>query len=277
MYDHFRWTNVSVRRNSVTLEYEPLQPFFLLALAERAACGTFVDVGANIGVYSLFASLVSSVERIIAVEANPKTVEELKANIALNGLADRIEVQEKALSSERGQLRFGVISSFSGANSVADTSIHDESSFHKLITVEATTLDKLFGEAVSRPLCIKIDVEGHENEVLTGGKAMLRTNVAIIQVESYDRGDGSTLRILERLGYARLTAIGPDQYFSNLKLFDDPAEVVRVYERAVRQLIAFNHRNKAVMLKRGDFALQLTGRSADVARNLAKRLIGKRL
>src|SRR5687768_14085806 len=115
MYDRFRWTDVSARRNRLTMEYEPVQPFFLVALAENAGCGTFIDVGANIGAYTLFATLVPTIQRIVAFEAIPETARELRANLALNGLQPRVEVDERAVSSAPGTVSFGVVSKFSGA------------------------------------------------------------------------------------------------------------------------------------------------------------------
>jgi precorrin-6B methylase 2 len=56
------------------------QPYVLLALAEQAGCELFVDVGANIGAYSLFASLIPTVSRIVAYEANPHAADQLRVN-----------------------------------------------------------------------------------------------------------------------------------------------------------------------------------------------------
>ncbi len=277
MYDRFRWTDVSARRNRLTMEYEPVQPFFLVALAENAGCGTFIDVGANIGAYTLFATLVPTIQRIVAFEAIPETARELRANLALNGLQPRVEVDERAVSSAPGTVSFGVVSKFSGANSVVDTSIHDRSTFHKQVTVEAVALDEVFPAAGQHPLCLKIDVEGHEGQVVDGARSLLQANEAVIQLEGYEETGTENSGKLEKLGYSRLTALGPDHYYSNMERFRDPAAVIDVFERAIAQMIAYNHRNKAVLLKRGDFALQLTGRSADMARAVAKRLIGKHL
>lgn len=277
MYDQFRWTSVSARRNRLTMEYEPVQPFVLLAMAERAGCGSFLDIGANVGAYALFATLIGTVDRIVAFEANPETARELRANLALNDLSSRIEVDQRAVSSATGTVTFGIVSKLSGANSVVNTSIHDRSAFHKQITVEATTLDRLFPDTAGRPLCLKIDVEGHEGEVLDGALSMLKANQAVIQLEGYEDSALDSAGKLEALGYFRLTAVGPDRYYSNMQLFRDPAVVVAVYEQAMADMIAWNHRSKAVLVKRGDFALQLTGRSGDIARKVAKRLIGKHL
>jgi FkbM family methyltransferase len=270
MYDLFQWTRASARRNRLTMEYEPLQPFFLLALAQRAGCATFLDVGANIGAYSLFATRLSDVKRIIAFEPDPRTLAELKSNIALNDFDERIEVQAKAVSSKQGNLTFGVVGKLSGANSVIDTSIHDRADFNSEVTVETITLDQLFAQPSAHPLCIKVDVEGHEGEVVEGARTMLKTNRAVIQIEGYEQ-DRSRQR-LEKLGYIKLTHIGPDHYYSNLPTLNDPALVVEVYERASSDMIAFYHRNKPVRLELGEIAVQLTGKSAAAARNLKRRI-----
>lgn len=277
MYDHFKWTNLSARRNRLTMEYEPVQPYFLVALAEAARAKTFFDIGANIGAYSLFASLIPSINRVIAFEANSQAAREFRSNVALNDLGGLVEIDERAVSNAAGSLSFGIVSKFSGANSVVDTSIHDRSSFHKEVRVESITLDDLFGHTATGPLCIKIDVEGHEANVIAGASKLLANADSVIQLEAYEEANNETPRMLEQLGYSCLTAIGPDRYYSNMERFRAPSLVVQVYERALAQLVAYNHRNKAVLLKRGDFALQLTGRSAIVARELAKRIIGRSL
>jgi predicted RNA methylase len=83
MYHRFSWTSVSHRRNGISAEYEPLQPYFLLALIEQAGCRTFADVGANIGAYSVLASQAASIEHLVAFEANPAAAGEVRRNLAL--------------------------------------------------------------------------------------------------------------------------------------------------------------------------------------------------
>lgn len=259
------------------MEYEPVQPFFLCALARRADCRTFLDVGSNVGLYALFATLIPSIRHIVAFEANSDTARELRANLALNELGNRVEIDGRAVSDAPGTLTFGIVSKFSGANSVVDTSIHDRAAFRKQVSVEAITLDQLFGEQSGLdPLCLKIDVEGHEGQVIDGARATLRNHRAVIQLEGYEQVAVCEGK-LNDIGYSHLTHVGPDHYFTNVESLLDPATVVSVYEEAIAQLVAYNHRNKAILLKRGDFALQLTGKSADIARNLAKRWIGRRL
>jgi FkbM family methyltransferase len=272
MYDQFRWTKASEQRNRLTREYEPLQPYFLMAMAEEARCKTFIDVGANVGLYSLFSTTVPSVDRVIAFEANPKTLEELGRNVALNDLSGKVEASGRAVSREVGTTTFGVISNLSGANSVLDTSIHDASAFRGRIEVETVTLDHFLEQDPMPPFCFKIDVEGHEAEVLAGGRATLGNYPALIQIEDYGDKGGSSFSSLKRLGYSLLTAIGPDHYFSNIEHLADPATLVRAYERAAEALIRHNHADKGLALGFGDFRVLLTGRSSTAVRALAGRV-----
>lgn len=265
MYDRFRWTGVSRRRNLAMAEYEPVQPYFLIALAEMAGCRTFIDVGANIGAYSVFASLIPTIERIVAFEANPKAAAEARANASPNGLS--IEVFGDAVSNRAGPLDFGMVSDFAGNNGAVSTALHD--GFRQTIPVAAVTLDAAIPNPAS-PLCLKIDVEGHEAQVIAGAPQLLG-NPSVVQIECYQDDGG---KALERLGYSHLTAIGPDHYYSSILTTKD---VVAAYETAAQRMIDANHRGKAVSIQRGDFSLHLTGRSAGVARKVAKRLLGSRL
>lgn len=259
MYNRFRWTAVSERRNGISMEYEPLQPYFLVALATHAGCRTFLDVGANIGNYSVFASLIPSVEQIIAFEANPHAAAEIRANAALNALD--INVWEKAASSRIGPVSFGMVSRYAGNNAI------DAGDPQHQITVEANTLD-ILGE-LPAPVCLKIDVEGHELPVLEGAADLLK-RPCIIQIE---KNGEAALAKLEALGYGRLTNIGPDHYYSNIP--DLP--VLEIYERSARSLIEYSHENKIARFKRGDIALEVSGKSYQRLRTIAQSLMGRHL
>jgi FkbM family methyltransferase len=259
MYECFRWSGPSRHRNRMTAEYEPLQPYFLIELAAQAECRTFLDIGANIGVYSLFMSLVPSIQRIVAFEPSPAAAAELRANSSLNDVA--IELHQQAVSSRVGNASFAVISNLSGANSLNGTSIHDTASARQ-IEVETISLDSL---SLSGPLCLKIDVEGHELEVARGAENLLRANKAVIQIESNCPEAG---RLIETLGYELLTRIGPDEYYSNI----EGLSVLSVYEAASARMIEYNHSVRRVTVGRGDFLLSIGGRTAQAARRVAKKL-----
>jgi FkbM family methyltransferase len=264
MYHRFSWTSVSHRRNGISAEYEPLQPYFLLALIEQAECRTFADVGANIGAYSVLASQAASIEHLVAFEANPAAAGEVRRNFALNGI--RGIVREVAVSTEPGTVTFGTVSRFAGNSAVVETSAGQ--AFHKTTPVEAVTLDSELS-GYPQPIAIKIDVEGHERNVLAGAKNVLASARSIIQVEDY----AGTIADAFPEGYRILTRIGPDWYFTNIPDID-PAGI---YERAATALIEANHENKAIILRKGDFGIEISGTSYKKMKRLAYGLMRKYL
>lgn len=271
MYHRFRWTSVAARRNGLTAEYEPLQPFLLFALARRYGCRTFADVGANIGSYTVFASQVQTIEQIIAFEANPHAARELRKNVALNGIPATI--REAAVSDRPGRVTFGVISRYAGNNAVVETAAQSSEAFDRKVSVEAVTLDDELSGAPG-PLCLKIDVEGHEVAVLRGARNILASNQAILQIENYG---GEIDEVLAEMGYFAATRIGHDFYFTNIAALRPPEAILEMFETACADLIASNHENKTVTIKRGDFAVQISGKTYRLAKRLAQRVIGRRL
>lgn len=264
MFDLFRWSGASGRRNLAMAEYEPIQPYFLIELAAQARCVTFLDVGANIGAYSVFASQIPTVRRIVAFEANPKAASEIATNARLNGLD--IEVHQKAVSDRSGEVAFGVVSDFAGNNAVVSSAMH--AGFRRTVNVKAVALDDM--PAPDGPLCLKIDVEGHEAAVIDGARTLLSSQKCVVQMEGYKDDAGKKL---EAMGYVWLTKIGPDVYYSNI----EGLSAVETYEHAMQAIIDSRHRAKAVTVKRGDLSLSLTGRTGELARKIAKKLLGSRL
>lgn len=263
MLDLFRWSGASNRRNIAMAEYEPIQPYFLIELAGQARCVTFIDIGANIGAYSIFASLIPTVRRIIAFEANAKAAREMAINARLNGLD--IEIHQNAVSDRAGDVEFGLVTDLAGNNAIVSSAMHEE--FRRTVTIKAMKLDDM--PVPEGPICLKIDVEGHEPAVVEGARKLLTSQKCVVQMENYQ---GDAANDLERMGYARLTEIGPDAYFSNI----DGLSALEAYEDAMRAIIDSRHRNKAIRLKRGDLSLTLTGRTAKFARMVAKKMLGSR-
>jgi FkbM family methyltransferase len=129
----------------------------------------FVDVGANVGYFSLLAARLGG--RVIAFEPNPDCRAELAHNIALNGFGD-IDVRATGIADRRGQDVLYVESEENlGAGSLKSVSGHP-------IAVELDTLDgQLAGES---PAIIKLDIEGAELMALRGGTQTLERARAVI-------------------------------------------------------------------------------------------------
>lgn len=123
----------------------------------------FMDIGSNIGSYTILASGAIRC-RSIAIEPIPSTYEHLKNNIAVNRMEDRVEALNIGLGSKHSTLLF---------TNTQDTVNHVAVDGEKDTTeVSVQTLDGIL-KSCTCPLLIKIDVEGFETEVLLGGKNTL--------------------------------------------------------------------------------------------------------
>jgi FkbM family methyltransferase len=146
--------------------------FFLNALKDG---GVFWDIGANIGVYSLFmGKLMKDTGSVVSFEPEPRSRGFLQSNVTRMGLTN-VRVVPAALSSSSGKMSMNI--AYSAA-----------AGYHSLVAEGAETaansgtiqVDVLTGdEAVTRdqlptPTAIKIDVEGFELDVLKGMPSCLK-------------------------------------------------------------------------------------------------------
>ncbi|ASK18004.1 FkbM family methyltransferase [Halomonas sp. N3-2A] len=230
----FLWSDASGDRYKMTLKQEPLQPFLFLSFLEFAQAEAVLDIGANVGVYSLLSTLSDSVEKVYAFEPDNDAYEQLKRNALLNSLSDKLIASNSPVSDKIGVLRFGTHLPMSGVNSVVDSSIHDPKIFKDTKDVESVTIDSLVS-LKGKILGLKIDVEGHELNVIRGAKEVLLASPAFIQIEHY-AGDNIDHE-LEGLGYFRFFVAGHDHYFTNISNFASPLFVKSSLEYASACLI----------------------------------------
>ncbi|WGD31704.1 FkbM family methyltransferase [Ancylobacter sp. WKF20] len=158
-----RFTSVSafLLRDAVEPELHYIQKFVKPG-------DVFVDVGANIGLFTL--KMAPSAARIVAVEPGEAAGTQLAANVALNGFAN-VAIVRKALSDAPG--RAALFHNPLGDDPQAFSLLSDGSDAGSE-SVELTTLDLLVAEqGLPRVDCIKIDVEGAEGQVLAGARQTL--------------------------------------------------------------------------------------------------------
>lgn len=125
----------------------------------------FLDIGANIGYFSLIASRVVGNGGIVySFEPTPHTILRLKTNINLNNLSN-IQIVEKAVSNKNGKSLFKIPSDKirnSGRSSMRDI---EENNFE--VTVETICLDSML-DSFKKIAMIKLDIEGAEGLALEG-------------------------------------------------------------------------------------------------------------
>lgn len=169
----------------------------------------FVDVGANLGIYTLFASRqVGSGGAVLALEPSSRDYNFLKANVESNGMTNvrAFRLGASNVSGERDLLI--AEDAYSGHNTFGSFAYEGVES-RGIETVCIETLDELLRrEGLKRVDVIKIDVEGHELAVLEGAQATLRTFHPSLLVEIAERAlihqgfrGGDVLSYLRGLDY----------------------------------------------------------------------------
>lgn len=208
------WRNFVDRQIAFYGDYERPQLTWLQAAMARHGLRTFIDVGANFGLYSAILARHGSVDRVIALEPDPRNVSQLQATILMNGLHGMVTVHAVAASDRAGVVPFLAFDAGStGQSRVAlpgDTATLD---------VPATRLDDLLafrGDA----LALKIDVERHEVEALDGMPDLLAGNTCLIQIEVGDDTVAAVQDRFAKLGYRQVHRIDDDIYFTNIAGLD---------------------------------------------------------
>jgi FkbM family methyltransferase len=173
---------------------------------------TFVDVGANVGYFTLLgAELVGGTGRVAAVEAHPGLFGVLRRNVVMNGYWDRVELWQRAAWSEattlqfRQRVRYAANSSLGPMPSEGLAQLGDE---EEPVEVEAARLDDLL-DGLGRIDVIKIDVEGAELRALLGLEATLASNRELTlmiewspaQLTQVGDAPEALVRLLQRHGF----------------------------------------------------------------------------
>ena len=138
-----------------------------------------LDIGANIGWYSLNLSKYVPAGRIIAFEPIAKTFELLKKNIRLNGVTN-VELRNIGLSDKKGTFEFYYNPRLTGAASLRDLGI---GAGKKKIRCKVKRLDDIADTLPSRIDFIKCDVEGAELFVIRGALDILKKTKPVLFLE----------------------------------------------------------------------------------------------
>lgn len=165
--------------HNVLFRDEVPQLLSVMSLLEDGA--TFVDVGANAGLWSVTAASIARMRpslNVIAIEANPDTFERLAANLGRfpNAIAHNVAVSDvEAELQFYGGATSGVFGAAKGPFNTDDT-----------VAIRAVPLDPIIQGADK--LVIKIDVEGHEAPVLRGmRRAFEEGRVRAVFIDGYPR------------------------------------------------------------------------------------------
>ena len=172
---------------------------------------TAIDIGAHKGAYTYWMSkYVGKYGKVIAFEPQPELFNQLNT-LLKHSNSNNVNLESLALSSSKGEATMVI----PGKKTSPSASIHNnkQNGLGTKIIVEKTTLDDYFcSQNQSTINFIKCDVEGHELDVLIGGKKLLHKYQPIIALESEARHCGkdnvmAVFDLLHNLNY--------DGYFFN--------------------------------------------------------------
>jgi FkbM family methyltransferase len=151
----------------------------------------FVDVGANIGSYTILSAGAVGA-RVIAVEPIPSTFRFLEENVLLNGLTDLVKCRRVGIADRVGTMKFS--SESDTMNRILEEDEKDS------IDVPVETIDSMLeGQC---PKLMKIDVEGYEYQVLMGAIETLRNDkleAIIMETNGLSQKHGHTPEDLRKL------------------------------------------------------------------------------
>lgn len=200
----------TVTHASIWLNKKKLEPH-LTKLFERTIWyldqkndeGCFCDIGANIGLYSWACRQMSSTRKILAFEPDPENFELLEKtkekstikninlyNIALSNRKKTVSFQQDKLTSATGMIsndQTPWVKKYLGQDTIS-------------IQVSTDYLDNKTFEK-HWPSIIKIDVEGHELEVLKGGAKKLSKYKPLLLIESFPPNQQKVINLLSNIGY----------------------------------------------------------------------------
>ena len=188
------------------LEFGDIRKF--LAACSRLRPSIFIDVGANVGLYSCIAGKHRVAPRIVAFEPDPRNFAGLARNITLNKFDDLIEPRPNAVGDveEDAFLLIAPLAN-SGLSTIRPDGTH---------RVRVTPLDCTFalrGETIA----VKIDVEGHEPSVLRGAKSLFSDNCGFAMIEAHGAATSSTTEFMRSRGWHLIERHGLNLMFEKIK------------------------------------------------------------
>lgn len=140
----------------------------------------FVDIGANVGVYTVLAGAVVGAN-CISAEPVPETFQAFLDNVNLNHIYSKVKAHNIGLGEDTGTCQF--TAKLGVANHVITNGHHTGNT----IDVPVKKLDDLL-EGLT-PSLIKIDVEGFETQVITGANRILSQTSPLVVIMEYGLGN----------------------------------------------------------------------------------------
>ena len=174
----------------------------------------FWDIGANLGLFSVYAAYKHSNIEIVSFEPSTSNTRCLSRNISINDLSEKIKLFQLALSNEENTISTFKETEFMEGSSIS--TFGEKYNYDGKYLPKKQTLNqyKLFGTRIDYlidnkildvPNYIKIDVDGIEHLILEGGKELLKNkDLKEISIEfdiMLTKENNQIIKLLEESGF----------------------------------------------------------------------------
>ncbi len=192
------------------------EPATICWISEFATDDSLLDVGANVGTYSLFAAIRG--HRVIAIEPESQNYALLNENIFVNKLDGRLEAYNLALSDSDGATRL-FLSKFGAANALhtvgreVDFRHQPMKAAFRQGIMEMTLDTFLAGTGDFFPSHIKIDVDGAEKRIIEGASRTLmdpRLRSILIEINEELPADAAMVSRIQAAGFKTIVRESAD-------------------------------------------------------------------
>ena len=197
--------------------YEHKLVTFFCSQFNSLGCDIFLDIGANIGVYSLAVMRNTDAGSILAFEPDPKNRNQLCASVFLNDADNLIQVCPEALSDVSGT-RVLFAQRDRESLSTVQSSLEPIESHSVEVPVATLAFDDKY-DWRDRKIAIKMDIEGHEAAALQGMRRLMQNNEIFLQIEIFDQHRDVVRKLLLEFGFSELPQLDVkyhDYYFTNI-------------------------------------------------------------
>lgn len=175
--------------------------------------GVFLDIGANIGFYTILALKHTPLTQAISFEPNPNVYKLLQKNIELNNI--KAKPVNAAVSNTSNDLTLAQESFHTGASKIKSENSDDTVAVNSIILDEYIETTDIKAENIA---FIKIDIEGHELNALKGMDKTLKNleHSSLLFIEIWKNNKNQVRELLDQNGFVLLDNITNNYLFKKV-------------------------------------------------------------
>jgi FkbM family methyltransferase len=229
-----------IQKYAVQQDWSPKALGLILDFFQTSKTGTYVDIGANIGLTAI--PVAAEKISVLAFEPEPKNFGFLKRNSNRNHVSENLKIENVALLDRSGQVTFELSPDNYGDHRYRQDqgiSLMNETQW-STVRVEARTLDHYFSD-LKYPIVLKIDTQGAEPLVIKGGpKTCAAASLVICEFSPY---------AMNRMGTEHSILVEYFKTFSSVQVYGGEGEdsfIELSGKPLVKFLDTYFHNNKLI-------------------------------